>query len=155
MPNSWIKAHQTLLPTGFLTEGYWSGWPFPSPGNLPDPGIKASSPALQADSLPLRDLGSPAKVCPGFIARWVLRLPHFLLTILTGMCNFWAASHWAPWVQILLQRLPAHLHVQPHSDVLGARLGLQHMNFGRDAVQPIIFTNEKQKELCETFISPK
>ena len=31
---------------------YWSGLPFPSPGNLPDPGIKPGSPALQADSLP-------------------------------------------------------------------------------------------------------
>ena len=31
---------------------YWSGLPFPSPGDLPDPGIKPGSPALQADSLP-------------------------------------------------------------------------------------------------------
>ena len=31
---------------------YWSGLPFPSPGDLPDPGIKSGSPALQADSLP-------------------------------------------------------------------------------------------------------
>ena len=37
--------------------------PFPSPGNLPDPGIKPASPALQADSLPLSYLGSPT----GFI----------------------------------------------------------------------------------------
>ena len=32
---------------------YWHWWPFPSPGDLPDPGIKPRSPALQADSLPL------------------------------------------------------------------------------------------------------
>ena len=31
---------------------YWSGWPFPSPGDLPDPGIEPASPALQADSVP-------------------------------------------------------------------------------------------------------
>ena len=31
---------------------YWSGLPFPSPGDLPDPGIEPGSPALQADSLP-------------------------------------------------------------------------------------------------------
>ena len=36
----------------FSGQEYWSGLPFPSPGNLPDPGIKLSSPALQADSLP-------------------------------------------------------------------------------------------------------
>ena len=38
---------------------YWSGLPFPSPADLPDPGIKPMSPALQADSLPLSHLGSP------------------------------------------------------------------------------------------------
>ena len=38
---------------GISRQAYWSGLPFPSPGNLPSPGIKPSSPALQADSLPL------------------------------------------------------------------------------------------------------
>ena len=37
---------------GFSRQEYWSGVPFPSPGDLPDPAIKPSSPALQADSLP-------------------------------------------------------------------------------------------------------
>ena len=37
---------------GFSRQGYWSGLPFPSPGNIPDPGIKPRSPALKADSLP-------------------------------------------------------------------------------------------------------
>ena len=36
---------------GFPRQKYWSGLPFPSPGDLPDPGIKPGSPALQADSL--------------------------------------------------------------------------------------------------------
>ena len=36
---------------GFSRQEYWSGLPFPSPGNLPDPGIETMSPALQADSL--------------------------------------------------------------------------------------------------------
>ena len=40
-------------------EEYWSVLPFPSPGNLPDPGIKLGSPALQADSLPLSHQRSP------------------------------------------------------------------------------------------------
>ena len=38
-------------PMGFFRQEYWSGLPFPSPGDLPDPGIKPRSPALQADSL--------------------------------------------------------------------------------------------------------
>ena len=37
---------------GFSKEEYWSGFPFPSPGDLPDLGIKSGSPILQADSLP-------------------------------------------------------------------------------------------------------
>ena len=37
---------------GFSKQEYWSGLPFPSPGDLPDPGIEPSSPALQADALP-------------------------------------------------------------------------------------------------------
>ena len=36
----------------FSRQEYWSGLPFPSPGDLPDPGIEPVSPALQADSLP-------------------------------------------------------------------------------------------------------
>ena len=36
---------------GFPRQEYWSGLPFPSPGNLPDPGIGPGSPALQADVL--------------------------------------------------------------------------------------------------------
>ena len=53
---------QAPLSTGFLRQEYWSGLPFPSPGDLPDPGIKLVSPALQADSLPLSHQGSPSVV---------------------------------------------------------------------------------------------
>ena len=44
---------------GFSRQEYWRGLPFPSPGDLPDPGIKPKSPALQVDSLPLNRWGSP------------------------------------------------------------------------------------------------
>ena len=44
---------------GFSRQEYWSGLPFPSPGDLPDPGIKHRSPALQADSLPSEPPGKP------------------------------------------------------------------------------------------------
>ena len=44
---------------GFSQQGYWSGMPFPPPGNLPDPGIEPGSPALQADSLLSETQGSP------------------------------------------------------------------------------------------------
>ena len=54
----WTVALQALLSRGFTRQEYWSGLPFASPGDLPDPGIKLRSPALQADSLPLSHLGS-------------------------------------------------------------------------------------------------
>ena len=53
-----IVAHQAPLSLGVPRQEYWSGLPFPSPGDLPDPGIAPASPALQADSLPLCHLGS-------------------------------------------------------------------------------------------------
>ena len=42
----WTVAHQDPLSMGFPRQKYWSGLPFPSPGNLPNPGIKAASPVL-------------------------------------------------------------------------------------------------------------
>ena len=54
----WTVAHQAPLLMGFSRQEYRSGLPFPSPGDLPDPGIELGSPVLQADSLPLRNQGS-------------------------------------------------------------------------------------------------
>ena len=42
----WTVAYQALLSMGFPRQGYWSGLPFPSPGDLSDPGIEPVSPAL-------------------------------------------------------------------------------------------------------------
>ena len=47
----WTVAHQAPPSMGFSRQEYWSGLPFPSPGDLPDPGIKPRFPALQADTL--------------------------------------------------------------------------------------------------------
>ena len=47
-----LVACQAPLSMGFSRQEYWSGLPFPSPGDLPDPGIKLGSPALQTDDLP-------------------------------------------------------------------------------------------------------
>ena len=45
----------------FSRQEYWNGLPFPSPGDLPDPGIEPRSPTLQADSLPSEPPGKPIK----------------------------------------------------------------------------------------------
>ena len=54
----WTIACQVPLSLGFFRQECWSRLPFPSPGDLPDPGIKPASPAWQADSLPMSYLGS-------------------------------------------------------------------------------------------------
>ena len=54
----WTIAYQAPLSMGFPRQEYWSVLPFPSLGDLPDPGIEPVSPALQMDSLFLNHLGS-------------------------------------------------------------------------------------------------
>ena len=55
----WTVAHQAPLSMGLSRQEYWSGLPFPPPGDLPNPGIKPKSLALQADSLPSEPPGKP------------------------------------------------------------------------------------------------
>ena len=80
----WTSARQAPLSRRFCRQGYWSGLPFPSPWDPPNPGIKPRSPALQADSLPAEPLSFILLLCltlcnpmdcstPGFL------VPHHLL----------------------------------------------------------------------------
>ena len=55
----WTVARQAPLSMGFSRQECWSGLPFPSPGDLPDPGIEPGSSALQADALPSEPPGKP------------------------------------------------------------------------------------------------
>ena len=55
----WTAARQAHLCMEFSRQEYWSGLPFPSAGNLPDPGIEPESPALQADSSLSEPPGKP------------------------------------------------------------------------------------------------
>ena len=55
----WTVAYQAPLSMGFSRQEYWSGLPFPSPGDLPKPGIQPGSPTLYGDALP----SEPLKVC--------------------------------------------------------------------------------------------
>ena len=48
----WTVAYQAPLSMGFSRQECWSGLPFPSPGDIPNPGIEPGSPALQADAFP-------------------------------------------------------------------------------------------------------
>ena len=55
----WTVAHQAPPSMGFSRQEYWSGLPFPSPGDLPNPGIEPRSPTFQADALTSEPPGKP------------------------------------------------------------------------------------------------
>ena len=60
----WTVAHQDPPSVGFSRQEYWSGLPFPSLGDLPDPGIKPGFPTFQADTLSSVPLGNPSVTLP-------------------------------------------------------------------------------------------
>ena len=66
----WTVAHQAPLSMGFPRQEYWSGLPFPSPGDLPDPGIKLMSSALAVEFFTVSHQGSPHH-----LFTWLLFLP--------------------------------------------------------------------------------
>ena len=75
----WTVTHQASLSMGFPRQEYWSGLPFPSPGESSQPGIKSTSPVspgLQVNSLLLSHLGSPSY--------WLIliNLPHLSFVII-------------------------------------------------------------------------
>ena len=55
----WTIARQAPLPMEFFRQVYWSGLPFPSPGDLPNPGVEAGSLALPVDALLSQSPGKP------------------------------------------------------------------------------------------------
>ena len=55
----WTVDYQVPPSMGFSRQEYWSGLPFPSPGDLPDPGIEPRSPTLEADTLTSEPPGKP------------------------------------------------------------------------------------------------
>ena len=57
----WTITYQAPPSIEFSRQEYWSGWPFPSPADLPNPGIEPGSPALQADALPSEPPGKQSK----------------------------------------------------------------------------------------------
>ena len=58
----WTVAYQAPPSMGFSRQEYWSGLPFPSPGDLPNSGIESRSPAFQADTLTSEPPGKPTYI---------------------------------------------------------------------------------------------
>ena len=69
----WTVDYQAPSSMGFSRQEYWSGLPFPSPGDLPNPGIKPGSPALQANSVPAEPPEKPTNTGVGslFLLQWI------------------------------------------------------------------------------------
>ena len=69
-------ACQAPLSMGFSRQEYWTGLPFPSPGDLPNPGIEPGSPVLQADSLSTELQRKPSETGPnpGSVSCWLYDL---------------------------------------------------------------------------------
>ena len=78
----WTVAYQAPRSMGFSRQEYWSGLPFPSPGDLPNPGIEPGSPALQTDALP-----SEPK-CSYILYQLLL----FSCSVVSALCNFMGCS---------------------------------------------------------------
>ena len=64
----WTVACQASLSTEISRQEYWSGQPFPSPGDRPNPGIKPRSPTLQVDSVPSESPGKPKNTGVGSLS---------------------------------------------------------------------------------------
>ena len=92
----WTVAYQAPPSMGFSRQEYWSGLPFPSPGDLPDSGIEPRSPALQADALPFEPPGrlylklSTLQTEPTLLCGYSLS-PVTFLTHLGAQADTWEA----------------------------------------------------------------
>ena len=83
-----------LFPTPFSRPEYWSGYLFPSPGNLPKPGIKPRSPTLQADSLPAKAPGKPKNIGVGRLSllQQISQIQEFSQGLLHCRCTLYQPS---------------------------------------------------------------
>ena len=88
---------------GFPRQEYWSGLPFPSPGDLPNPGIELGSPALQADSL-LTELPRDCRINPGAVV---------LEPAVKGQMSWHRGSWWTEGTNIPTLLPVLHLHLLP------------------------------------------
>ena len=127
---------------GFSRQEYWSGFPFPSPGDLPDPGIEPRSPVLQADALPTEPPGKPICMLKGssFLILSSLWQPAFLFFFFFVPVNLIQnmPAVQETWVQSLGGEGPLEKGIATHFNILAWRIpwtkepgGLQSMGSQR------------------------
>ena len=111
----WTVAYQAPPSVGFSRQEYWSGLPFPSPGDLPNPGIEPRSPALQADALPSEPPGKTLKLSLSLNSWSGIRssdkdhtlspqakISPFFLVPPAQALGYWAALLSLKWVSLIL-----------------------------------------------------
>ena len=103
----WTVAYQAPQSMGFSRQEYWSGVPFPSPGDLPNPGIEPRSRALQADAL-LSELPGKPLLMGAVQIKWekeIIRssthFSYFLFNRYYGFCSRAVAKH-RLWIQCII-----------------------------------------------------
>ena len=146
----WTVAHQAPLPMGFSRQEQWSGLPFSSPGDLPDPGNKPGSPRLQVDSL---HLSHPGKPFPTLAT---------MLFCQSGMCSPCPPqSRFHKYVKI---QLKLHLFWEAFPGCSGFTVLSEVLLFTVDSTHPnsfhlpILFNSPRQHtaskclKLCETIV---
>ena len=128
----WTVAHQVPLSVGFSRQEYWSGLPFPSPGDLPEPGIEPRSPALQADALtsePSGHIGPPRSLL--LIPTWIDLCSKNTMTsgcmmvqpVCLGWANSWVTrARTGPWKVPVKSPSFAGCLFPPASGLLGTRV---------------------------------
>ena len=105
----WTVAHQALLSMGFSRQEYWSGFPCPPPGDIPNPGIEPRPPALQVDSLPSEPSGEHKNtgvhtlsllqgIFPTQESNWGLLHCRWILYQLNGIIGFCFLIPSLPWL---------------------------------------------------------
>ena len=97
----WTVAYQAPPSMRFSRQEYWSGLPFPSPEDLPDPGIEPRSPAFQADALTSEPPGKPLKANL-IIGRLLLKVklthqPQYLIRYWVTICQDYSGKRFLSW----------------------------------------------------------
>ena len=115
---------------GFSRQEYWSGLPFPSPEDLPDPGIEPGSPVLQADSLPFELQGRPLGSTLLFVVQllshvWLFAAPWTAARQASlSITNSWSLLTHVHWVGDVIQPSRPLLFPSPPAFNLSQHQGL-------------------------------
>ena len=105
----WTVAYEAPLSVEFSRQEYWTGLPFSSPGDFPDPGIEPGSPTLQSDTLPSEPPGKPWMVT-WLVPKDTASVPALTPLYPAGLRKFSSTS--TPQQQ--LQKAQSHYKRSPH-----------------------------------------